>query len=491
MHPLPSRRALLFVLCATLCSAPARAGGPASAYYADDADGVFWFMHISDIHVGGHDSIGEWSAYDPDNVIWALHDAVEVIQPIFVVATGDLVNGSRNNIPTAGQDQGEWDDYKAIYTAAVAAHPAIPYYDIIGNHDAYAPRVPDECPSLHWYLDNSYRGQLEGASHFSWTHSTPLGTYAFYGYNSTGDCVNAFTGGDGVVLDAEYEAIKAALEANTSAQLQFVFAHQGPAQPQDSGRVVDELVKHGAFFVHGHVHEYKEYLAGNNLGQIVVNEVNTIGKGDNDNIGVGVVDHNAFTYRATSTADPWPFVVITAPVSTTLRNSSSLNPWAYDVCKDRMNPVRALVFASEPPTSVKVQVAANVPVDMTQESTNLWTAMIDTQGLSEGQQAINVTVVASGKTRTETVSPTFVAGPCASPQQDAGVPQQDAGGEDDGGAAGDDGGVQDDGGPAPPPPADGCGCRLPGSAPTTGAAGLLALAGLALMGRGRGRRGGR
>jgi hypothetical protein len=464
-------------------AAPARAGGPENAYYANDTDGIFWFMHISDLHVGCATSLEPGVKYDPENLVFALNDAVDVIAPVFVVATGDLVNGSRNNIPTSGQSQSEWDEYKGIYTAALAAH-AVPYYDIVGNHDEYAVTWPnDECPSLHWYLDNSYRGQLEGAAHFSWTYTTPLGDYFFYGFNSTGDCVPAFTGGDGTILDGEYDALKTALEGADGAELRFVFAHQGPSQPQNSARVVDELVKHGVFYVHGHIHEYKEYLLGNDTGDIVVNECDSTGKAAENNLAVGVVDHNAFIYRATSLLDPWPQVIITAPVATRLRDQA-LNPYAYDVCKDRVNPVRALVFADQPPASVTVQVGTGQPVAMTQASAWLWTAQVDTSALAEGQQTVTVTAVAGGKTRSDVIGVELVAGPCQV-QDDGGVPQQDAGsqsdagGATDGGLPGQDAAVGSDAGSGEP--GSGCDCRAAGAGRRgPGAAGLAGLAVLAL-----------
>jgi hypothetical protein len=496
------RRCLGIALVSSLVlAAPARAGGPASAYYAADHDGIFWFMHISDLHTPypGHSWDPTLSGNEVAHLQAALGPLRTVIAPVFTVATGDLVNGDMDTIlfvdysPTSGQGQEEWDVYKGIYTGAGVT--ATDYYDIVGNHDEYALRLPDKCPSLHWYLDNSFQGQLQGAAHFSWTHTTPLGDYFFYGLNATGECVDALSGGNGTMLDSEYEAIKAALEANAGSELMFVFAHQGPAQPTSSARVVDELVNHGVFYIHGHVHEYKEYLTSNSTGEIVTNEINSCGKADADNLGLGVVDHNAFIYRATSISDPWPFVIVTAPVAMRLRDGD-LNPWAYDVCKDRVNPIRALVFAADTPGPVTVQIGSGPLVNMTQVNGPLWTASVDTSSLAEGQQTVSVTATAGGKTRTDSVTANFVAGPCTILQDDAGVPQDDAGAGADGGGTSDDGGTGDDGGsgdggPPPPPPAKGCDCHAAGAGAGATWLGLLGGLGVALLARGRGRRRGR
>lgn len=477
---------IAFVL-SLLLAIPARAGGPASAYYAADTDGVFWFMHVSDLHIG----TGMWETnYEPESLEFALNEGVEVIQPTFVVATGDLVDGSRSDaIPTSGQDQAEWDAYRSILTNA--GMTATFYYDVIGNHDLYVPSW--ECPSIHWYLDNSLQGQATGAPHFSWSHTTALGDYFFHAIDMDGDCRGAVNPADtnGVLVDTEYNAIVAALDAHTDSQLVFVFGHQNPTEPDNAARLTDHLVEHGVFYVHGHAHEYREYLAGNGIGDIVVNEVNSLGKSNTDNIAVGVVDHNAFIYRATSHEAPWPFVILTAPVEMHLRGGSDLNPWAYDVCKDRMNPIRALVFAKETPAPVTVTLGSGAPINMTQVNGPLWKAVVDTSGLAAGQQTIKVTATAAGKTRTDEVGVNFVAGPCEPFQDDGGVPQQDAGGPQQDGGTGDDGGeVQEDGGegdggPPPPPPSD-CGCRAAGAGAGPAWLGLLGLAGLALLVRRRG-----
>jgi len=448
-------------------------GAPTDARYANDTDGIFWFMHISDIHVGADGCVEPGEIHDPENFVFIMNDAVEVIKPVFVVATGDLVNGCRNHIPTSGQSEDEWNQYKSLYTSALSAHP-YPYYDVVGNHDEYASRFPDECPSLHWYLDYSYRGSVEHAAHFGWTHTTSLGEYYFYAVNATGECVGAFTAGDGEVLESELQALRAALEDHADANLVFVFAHQGPIDPEhlptNGDALFDEVAKHGAFYIHGHVHEYKEALINRSTGYFVAAEVNSVGKASHDNIAVGVVDHDAFIYRATSTADPWPFVIVTAPVSTRLRNGN-LNPWAYRVCKDKVNPVRALVFAPTQPSSVTVQVGSGAAVPMTQVNGPLWKAEVDTSFVAEGEADVTVTAVLSGgATRSETVRTTFVAGPCEV-QSDAGVLPSD-GSAGDGNVASDSGVLADgsqngdagaDGGIGEEP-SDGCGCRAAGTA---------------------------
>ena len=255
----------------------------------------------------------------------------------------------------------------------------------------------------------------------------------------------------------------------------------------------------GGFYLHGHYHSFEEYIVQSPL--VVSNQLASIGDNDDDNIGVGVVDHNAFIYDATSVVAPWPFVMITAPVSNTLRNSDVPNPWAYSVCKDRPdNPVRALVFALDNPTSVVATVAGlgSFMLEPVPNSPALWQADIDTRALAAGAHELTVTAWAGGLEASKVITATFVSGPCDPLPADADVgADAGAGGGAAGagtGASGNSGGQAGaspaggagtgaaSGAPLSPLGAEGgCGCRLPaqrrGSAlGWLGVAGLLGLA---------------
>jgi MYXO-CTERM domain-containing protein len=469
--PMTRRTAILLVLLVALgANGRALGSGPQSARYADDVDGIFWFMQVSDLHLGTNPSLVD--DYSLVNVPWALRTARQVIDPAFIVVTGDLVDGSVTTFPGSGQDQAEWDTYADLYTAAGMTSSF--YFDLVGNHDEYS----DSCPSLDWYVGNSLQGRSKGAAHFSWRHTTVLGDYFFYALNTTGDCVPLFSAGDGVILASEHEALAAALEADTTAQLRFVFGHHQLTAPLNSAGVIETLAEHSTFYLHGHIHDYREYLQPALTGQVVVNEINPLGWDQTDNIGVGVIDHNAFIYRATGTRVPWPFVIITAPVGVRLRNGSD-NPFAYQPCTAKTNPVRALVFADTPPSSVTVQIGTLGPVPMSHVAGALWTAMIDTSSLLPGEHDVIVGATASSVTRAEIVTASFAPGPCTGPL-DGGVADTSTLGDgpvDPGAAAG-----AGAAGPAESPPADGCSCRVSGaSSPRLPA--LMLLGALAVVSR--------
>jgi len=416
----------LALIAAALSLAPAaRAGGPASAHYARGAAGVFWFMHISDLHTSC-----DWNPTDEHkNMELVFGEANQVVKPWFLVATGDLVDGSPYGVPTTGQSQAEWDEYKGLYTAAGLT--PMTYFDLPGNHDGYGD------VGFNFYQKNSLQGSTNQSTYVSWVVDTPLGSYQFFGLDSAGEGSGPFAE-QPEFLQSQIDAMKTDLLTSPAPELVFVLAHHPITTPKNSGQVVDFMkTQGGGFYLHGHVHQYKEYTDGDPT--IVVNEVDTLGQSGSANIAVGAVDHNAFVYRVTGSKKPWPMVVITAPVSNLLRDAGE-NPFAYPVCKDRKdNPVRALVFAKETVTEVVVEVGSLAPVPMVAagQPDNLWLAEVDTSALSPGSTDVRVTATANGETNSHTISTVFVDGPCdplpEDPGPDAGT---DAGTETDAGAAG-------------------------------------------------------
>jgi MYXO-CTERM domain-containing protein len=512
-----SRTAALVVGLLALTSS-AVSGDPRSRYYAADTEGIFWFMHVSDLHIDTSGAAGAAA-----NLQFALGEAVQVLRPVFVFATGDLVNGTIMGIPTSGQDQGEWDDYKAIYTAADET-PSF-YFDLPGNHDGYGDH------GMTHYIANSLQGRAtNGALFVTTTHTTPLGDYYFVGMDSAGTYDTPFSFGDPSFTSVD--KLAAGLAAHADAQLVFVFAHHhlvphgdtdaqtqlgigGPDNPPANvGDVMPLLEGAGAFYLHGHVHQYKESLQGN----VVTEQIGKLGGAPavdrsspaaysqtkyESNIGVGIVDHNAFVYRTTDTTAPWPFVAITAPVDVNLQGGgipagtdtgvdypgdyldygAQQNPYAYDVCgPNQANPVRALVLSKSPIQSVNMTfdgVAAG-PMTAAAEPQGIYTATLDTSAAEPGRHTLAVTAVSGGEARTDSIQINLTAGPCA--------PQADGGVADDGPAPSADGaapsGDAPSGGPGGGSGSASGGCSVPHAAgPGGGGVWLAALALLLLRRR--------
>lgn len=523
------RRPFLAAACllhALSLAASAQAGGPTSRHYADDTQGIFWFLHVSDLHLDTNEPT------QSQHLEFLLKDAVQVLEPRLVIASGDLVDGTLMGIPTSGQDQAEWDIYKGILDDA-NVQPTW-FFDLPGNHDGYGDN------GLTHFLANSMQGQATGKLFSDTTITTSLGDYYFACLNSAGTYNKPFTFGNPSFTNVE--DLTAGLQAHKSAQLVFAFAHHhlvprgatdaqtqlgigGADNPPDNvAEVVPLLEEAGAFYFHGHVHQFKECLQGNlvtfqisSLGHEPAVDRSSVDAFDAtkyaSNIGVGIVDHNAFVYRVTDTTNPWPFVAITAPVDVNLQGGgipagtengvsfpgdaveygAQKNPYAYDVCgPNKNNPVRALVLAAEPVTSVTFALDGSTigPMTAAADPKGIYTATIDTSSVKPGLHALTVTATAGNVSRWDAIQVNITGGPCA-PEQDAGTDapagdsavadaagmdaavDHEAGATTDAGDSGSDAAV-------PPEPEEaasddgGCSCSVPGR--SSAGAGALAWA---------------
>ena len=86
----------------------AEASDPHGAYSSPDNTRVLWFIHASDVHIGASGSA------DSSRLQWLVTTARDVVNPSFIVATGDLVYLRRQRLLRAG----------AVVQARVEIHEA-------------------------------------------------------------------------------------------------------------------------------------------------------------------------------------------------------------------------------------------------------------------------------------------------------------------------------------------------------------------------------
>ena len=72
------------------------------AYYYPSADRLFWFMILSDTHIGADSTAAA-------NLTWAVGPARQVIKPQFIVNAGDLCDSTNGGPIPDGPHQDEWD----------------------------------------------------------------------------------------------------------------------------------------------------------------------------------------------------------------------------------------------------------------------------------------------------------------------------------------------------------------------------------------------
>ena len=412
---------LLSVFSLLVFPLPARAADPNSAAYSHDETKIFWIIHISDSHIGTN-------YYDEDTrFTWFFQEAVPTIQPLLIINSGDLVDGSLNGIPASGQDEEEWLLYRNIVDDSGVT--ADFYYDLPGNHDGYG----DEGMSFYtaWSLSGTHYGTL--------THPIPVttsfGDYFFFGAATPGLDGSTFIEHPEWSVE-ELDELETQLSNHDSDDLIFVFGHHRPGQPENGDAAMDIIQQHGGFYFHGHSHNYDRYI----YDQIVVGEVDSLGKATNENLGVVAVDNNAVSYAVTDSEDPWPFIVITAPSSKYLASGEE-NPHAYDVCNTgQENPIRALVFDVNTISAVTLETGDGTPVGLSQNATipQLWEGTFDASGLAAGDHTLTITA-AGTQVRSRDITIQLADVECPDPTQ---PPPPDAGVED--------GGAPVDAAPTPP-----------------------------------------
>lgn len=362
---------------------------PGDAWYADDADHLFWFLVTADVHVGENLFGG---TQDTDNLAWVVGEAFQTVRPRFVFVCGDLVDATHGGLIPKEQSDDEWSAYRAVLEAA-GMTPDV-FVDLPGNHDQYCDK------GLTHYRKFSMQGATDDQIQHSivaWPFplrsagdQVPAGSYHFLAVATPandGACWPA----DNAGLDAaEMDFIKAALAANEGASLHFAFGHHGvhwggSNKVGEGGSEFRQLLqqyKVAAYFW-GHTHDYfNEYHDGT-----LFFNVRSLGKSDDRNVALAAVDHDSLAVRA-FTARRWPFVLVTAPADRSLGGG---NPHAYTVPRSWVSaPVRALVFSVPAPAGVRFRVDDGPWVGMAEVAPGVYQGAMDATGLAEGEHRLRV-----------------------------------------------------------------------------------------------------
>ncbi len=397
------------------------ARGPSGARYCSATDQVFWFVQVSDTHIGTSGST------DTANLGWLVTTARAAIKPLFTVVTGDLTDSTNGNIfgyPN-GPYQAEWDAYRGIVTAAGVTTDD--YYDLPGNHDAYSDRY------FTYYRNNAVQGGVYAADgQVAWTKTlSGIGTYHFLGVNTADNTGAAFSVlspyGDHAGLDAtELTRVASDLAASAlAADLTFVFGHHPVSSTGDSADTylyygASEFVGHldgfgASAYQYGHVHDNVEtvftgdaYTGAMSGTGIRYSRVASLGKDSPNSYSVVSVDCNGVN-AVTQPVGTWPLVLITAPVNRYV--GSALNPYAYDVPAVAANPVRALVFDTGAVGQVRFRIDSGTtwyPMGRVAGTASQWAGTWDASALPIGPHSIEVQAVGT-TTRSHTIGVTVAA----------------------------------------------------------------------------------
>jgi len=400
----PSHLAIIIVLNlgVFLTGIPsALSGDPYLGSYCAENNKVFWFIQTSDVHIGARGD------QDSGNLEWLVTTAKDVIQPSFIVVSGDLTDSTNGNLfgYPDGPHQEEWNLYRSILSGRVDSNS---YYDLPGNHDHY------NDGDFSYYLTNSMQGSASGSTQVSWTRPFDFGKYHFMGINTgdnTGSPFSLFWPyGDYAGLDAgELAFIQNELGLNQDAALTFIFGHHPLSATDNSSDTYlyygrDEFLSlvqtYGiSLYGYGHTHVYSEafYTQNVNPGVYYFN-VASLGKSSENQYSITAIDCNGISSK-TETVGTWPVVLITTPMDKYL--GGTFSPFVYPVPASTSNPIRALVFDSNPVVSVKYRINGGNEQPMMQvaENPSLWEAVWNASTLPQGEHIIEVLASTGSGTR--------------------------------------------------------------------------------------------
>ena len=405
-----------------LGSIPGWAGDPLSAAYCQENDRIFWFITITDTHIGSR------GTQDTDNLDWVIHEGKDLINPSFIVLAGDITDSTDGNVfgyPN-GPYQSEWDEYQATLDLSQTGIHEGNFFDIPGNHDAYSDA------SFSYYLNNSIQGKATGRTQVSWTREFDYGKYHFLGTNTSANDGSAFSlsfpYGDHAGLDVdELGYIESELSLHTDADLTLLFGHH---PMEDTGYSGDTWLLYGApefaallegygvsSYTYGHTHRFSEAFFTQGVeyettipysiapGVFYMN-MDSLGKSSDNHFNVTAIDCNGIS-TVTQEINKWPLVMITAPMDRDLgKNTHPL--LKYTVPKSINNPLRALLF--DPNILVctaeyRIDSASEWhPMNRVAENKNLWEVEWDSSDLNEGEHTLEVRATGSeGTIQTDTI----------------------------------------------------------------------------------------
>jgi hypothetical protein len=386
----------LFVLIIGVSFFSSLAFAAQKAYYCPSADRLFWFMILSDTHIGADSTAAA-------NLTFAVGPARQVIAPQFIVNCGDLCDSTNGGTIPNGPYKAEWDTYRKILVDA-GMTPDF-YYDMPGNHDQYNDKT------FSYYRFNSIQGVATGKTQPSWTRQFSYGSYHFKGVCTPGNDGASFSmdpqdnfGDHAGLDDTELADITSDLESHKNAQLTLIFGHH-PFEPYysspfDTGLTYGlpsllELIEQYLvpFYGFGHTHNYSEnfrtsfyYKTFATPGIYYMNFA-SLGKdslitGDTK-YAVMAVDGNGLSL-VPAKPGVWPVVMITAPVDRGL--GVYPNPYTYEIPQKSNNPIRALVFDSKDVSQVQFSI----------DGSSVWQDMQRIAGTPIWQGHWNATTAAAG-----------------------------------------------------------------------------------------------
>ncbi|XP_072041604.1 transmembrane protein 62-like [Amphiura filiformis] len=154
---------------------PPHQRGHKPPYPGDTMDNLWWFIHISDIHISRFRDPSRTTDFQK-----FCTNEIDIIKPEVTIVTGDLTDAKDWDHVGSKQYEIEW---KAYHNAIKFGHvqEKTVWIDIRGNHDAF--KVTHKTHSVNYYRRYSAMGE-KGDTTFMYQHKLPFGTYSFISVNA-------------------------------------------------------------------------------------------------------------------------------------------------------------------------------------------------------------------------------------------------------------------------------------------------------------------
>ncbi|MBD3229042.1 MAG: hypothetical protein GF329_12705 [Candidatus Lokiarchaeota archaeon] len=352
---------------------------------SNDSNNIFWFAHMTDVHINAFQLIFGNQTEVFKN---ALEQINEYIKPLFIVDSGDMVNGL-NPLPYY-QVLEQWKARWRVLEDTEMNDSY--YYDIPGNHDGYG-----DSDTFSYYLNWSIQKKL------NYTFNAPVsfGNYTFIGLNSVWNDGSEWPDGTEGELDTEELDWFEKQLKNHNSNLTFIFSHHpyndvGDSRTTSGLSFLQILEKYNVsvhFFGHGH-----ENMERNKGGTAFI-ETPSLGMGDEE-YRIFAVDNDGISEKVVS-LNTYPVAMITSPMD---RDFSRV---AYDIPNTSTSvPVRALVFDQVAVDSVQFNIDGDPWVSMMNNlaTKSLWNGSFDATLLSEGIHTINLRAKSQSGESTDSIS---------------------------------------------------------------------------------------
>ncbi|XP_067032017.1 transmembrane protein 62-like [Acropora muricata] len=315
----------------------------------DKLENLFWFVQISDIHISKYRA--HQRAYDLQQFC---NENIDVIQPVTVLATGDLTDAKDAYKLGSMQYKEEWEVYHNVLKET-QVEKKTKWIDLRGNHDAFD--VPSLSGAENFFKDYSMTGPegYKGSKPYQYVYHTKYGSYAFNGIDFNPDPgpkrpFNFF----GHVDQERINAMEKLADTSNSFNMTIWFGHHPFSVTTTPS--VRKILRSGAVYLCGHLHTLAEVVprmyAVHTDGHLELELGDWL---DTRNYRVLAIDHDIFSFVDVR-LNTWPIILITNP-----KDAHYVMPPHEPLGRMRKSThIRFLAFSPAPIASATVEIDGSI-----------------------------------------------------------------------------------------------------------------------------------